>query len=92
MPGWGGFTSSFRNAKSAGAGCERVARLCRRDIKLQKSIDWYDDQARETRLIGGDASIFTKQSEELLRRKWDLQRSRCHDSTKVIACSLGIGA
>lgn len=42
--------------------------------QLQKSIDWYDEQARETRLRGGDASALTKQSEELLRQKWELQR------------------
>ncbi len=42
--------------------------------QLQKSIDWYDEKARETRLRGGDASGFTKQSEELLRQKWNLQR------------------
>ncbi len=41
--------------------------------QLQKSIDWYDEKARETRLHGGDASVFTKQSEELLRQKWELQ-------------------
>lgn len=41
--------------------------------QLQKSIDWYDEQARQIRLRGGDASVFTRQSEELLRQKWDLQ-------------------
>jgi hypothetical protein len=42
--------------------------------QLQKSIDWYDEQARHARLRGSDASIFTNQSEALLRQKWELQR------------------
>ncbi len=42
--------------------------------QLQRSIDWNDHMAQDVRSRGGDPSIFQKQSEQLLREKWDLQR------------------
>ena len=45
-----------------------------RIAQLQKSIDWYDDMIRQVRSRGGDESIFVKARDQLLTKKWELQR------------------
>lgn len=42
--------------------------------QLQRSIGWNDHMAQDIRNHGGDPSIFEKQSEQLLRERWELQR------------------
>ena len=53
-----------------------MQRIDLRDLAagVVRALDSYDRMIQEIRSRGGDASFFTKKSEELLRQKWDLQR------------------